>query len=301
MAGSVRSHSARIQLVLIRSLLERAEYSVDGSDVGSMSALLFADLAVETALKAALVEKNAEFPRGATLPQLLDTLENEYPSLAGTPEIGMTRRLRDARNPVQHSAATVGPATLDALLADSRTIVNALFRTAFGVHLDEVSIVSLVGDPTLRTALEKAQELSASGNLDDAVLLAVAVFESLRIRLGRWVRKAMGVSEALDGYGPWVVSREVLEVFGAEHGHATEPVGDWREWVQFAIGIPLRDQVVLRHAKARCDAVRKAKEEGAEPPPSDFGVDDVIDLIEVTARNVWRLEATQPGTFFERP
>lgn len=55
-ANTPTSQSARLQLLLIRSLLDRARHSVDGSDIGSMSALLLADLAVETAVKAVLVE-----------------------------------------------------------------------------------------------------------------------------------------------------------------------------------------------------------------------------------------------------
>lgn len=262
-----------------------------------MSALLLADLAVETALKAALIEKNVDIPKRATVPDLVDLVAANYGELTNSSVVGMARRVRDARNPVQHAATPPGRGTLNALLNDAGEVLSAVIKSGFGVDLASVSAVSLVADEELRLALEKAQELCASGALDGALQCSVAAFDSLRIRLGRCVREAHGHSEMHDRLGPWVFSHEVLAVFGADHNHAVEPAGEWRTWVPHALDVSLRDLVAIRFAKARCEELRKAAQEQAEAPGCGFTADEVLDVIETVARNIWRLETTQPELF----
>lgn len=262
-----------------------------------MAALLFADLAVETTMKAALVQKNSDVPKNATAPQLIDAIAREYPLLGAGQDLAMVRRIREARNPVQHAAATVGPGTLDALLNDADEILNVLLRAAFNIELRSISMISLVANDELRAALEKAYELSSAGDLDTALLCVVAAFDSVRIRAGRWVRKAMGIPEMHDRLGPWVFSKPAIDVFGREHRHSIEPAGDWREWVPLMLGVSLTDQVALQLAKDRCDEVRNAADGKADVPAQPFSREDVQDVIEIAARNIWRLEAAQPQLF----
>lgn len=291
------SHSARLQLLLIRSLYERALSSLDGSDVGAMSALLLADLAIETALKAALFDKNVEVPKRATVPDLVDLVAGHFSELANSPVLGMAKRIREARNPVQHAATPPARGSLHALLNDAGDVLTAVVGCGFGVDLANVSAVSLVADAELRMALEKARELCAAADFDGALRCSVAAFDSVCIRLGRWVRKAHGHSEMHDRLGPWVFSPEVLSVFGAEHGHAVEPAGEWRLWVPHALNVSLSDLVALRLAKARCAEIRLAAERQVEAPASSYTAEGILDVIETVARNIWRLEASQPELF----
>lgn len=66
----------RLQVVLVRSLLDCAvSASREGDDVGLMTAMLLADVAVETLTKAPLFDKKVDFGRQDKLAKLLDELE----------------------------------------------------------------------------------------------------------------------------------------------------------------------------------------------------------------------------------
>lgn len=211
----------------------------------------------------------------------------------------MARRLREARNVVQHGASTVGGGSLEAHLGDAAKVLHAVLMAGFGVALDSLSVTSLVREPDLRAALDKAWELSAAGDTDDALPCAVAAFESLRIRLSRLVRSALGDSDVADRYGPIQFSHEVIQVFGPEHAHTHEPASDdWQDIVPVSLGVSLRDQVLLRRAKNRCDDVREARENNLDLPIPVPTADQVRAVVEAVARNVWRLESTQPELFW---
>ena len=61
-----------LQLVLVRSLFLRADAARrEGNDVGLMSAMLLADVAVETAVKQVLFDKNVDFGKQDKLSGLM--------------------------------------------------------------------------------------------------------------------------------------------------------------------------------------------------------------------------------------
>lgn len=294
------SHASRVQLVLIRSLVDRALNAADGSDVGVMSALLFADLAVETTLKAILVERGAKVDKASTFPLLMDALVREFPELASSRETGALRRLRDARNSVQHTGTSPSQSSAVAQLNDAVPALERVVRLGFGVDFAAVSVASLVGDTELRAVLEKASELCDSGDIHNATVCAAGAFESLRIRWGRWMRRALGLSEKHDRYGSWLVSPVASAVFGAEYEHLVEPTGEgpWRDLTLLSLGFSVPDLVFVRSAVEYAKRMRQDPPADPVPPPT---TDSVRALVELLARHIWRIEVTHPEIFVTRP
>jgi HEPN domain-containing protein len=69
------------QLVLVRSLLDKAKRSaLEADDIGLMSAMLLADIAVETLVKLVLFDRGAEPNRQDKLAKLLDDLTKSVPT-----------------------------------------------------------------------------------------------------------------------------------------------------------------------------------------------------------------------------
>ena len=107
--------------------------SREGQDVGLMTALLLADVAVETVTKQVLFDRNVDFGKQDKLAKLIEELERAVPELAGRQELSAARRLREARNPVQHAGQVPSPRNLEQHLRDAHGFVQLVVSICFGV------------------------------------------------------------------------------------------------------------------------------------------------------------------------
>jgi HEPN domain-containing protein len=304
-----RSSVTRLQLVLVRALLDKARDSArDGTDVGLMIALLTADLAVETVIKAAITDRIGEVDRGSRLPQLIAELQKVVPALAARDDIfGMARRLRDARNPVQHAGAHAGRSTVEAFLEDAEKVVAAVVGAVFDVNFETVSVAALVRTPDLREALENAGTATREGRYDDALVLAVGAYESLRIRWGKWIRYALGMDLTNERYGALQISLPAVATFGSEHPHVFDPAteeGSWREITLVALGFSVSDLIRIEGARKCADALMKSKRDADMPAEQRESVTnraETLAIVEIIARQIWRLEGSQPELFETPP
>src|ERR1051326_6982898 len=91
-----------LQLLLVRSTVDRARAAAtENSSIGSMTAMLLADLAVESVAKAACQQAGITIQDGANLAQMIGPLSRAVPSIASAPEVREAQRLRRNRNLIQ--------------------------------------------------------------------------------------------------------------------------------------------------------------------------------------------------------
>jgi len=294
-----------LQLVLVRSLFDRALHaSREGSDVSLMSAMLLADIAVETVVKQALFDRGIDFGRQDKLGALLDTLVKQVPSLDGRPEVGAARRLREARNPVQHAGQVPSRSSVEGHLRDAELFLAVITRECFSVELSSLSPASLIKADDLRTGLASAAEWLRDGQLDEANVCLAATFDVLGVALRHWLRRARGKDARKELFAGVWLHETIIAVFGPEHGAATEtrleenPDNDEAYLaVQFPLADVLRLQRLGKRALEFLRATRDKKPEVGAPPPAT----DIEAGIDSLAKQIARLEAAQPDLFVPLP
>jgi hypothetical protein len=84
---------------------------------------------------------------------------------------------------------------------------------------------------------------------------------------------------------------------------ATEE-GSWREITLVALGFSVSDLIQVEAARKRAEALVQSKrdtEQREEKPESLTGRDQVLAIVEIIARQIWRLEGSQPELFENPP
>ncbi|WP_160308989.1 HEPN domain-containing protein [Anaeromyxobacter sp. PSR-1] len=268
----------------------------EGGPVGASVAMLVADVALETLLKQVLVDQGIKVPDRADVHELTKALIQSKPQLASVPELQIARRMRSARNPVQHAGFAPNEATASAHLRDAEAFADMITREFYGTELAQISVAALIQEPNLRGALEAAAASAHGGDLDSACIQLAAAFGLLFARCGYWVRRVMGVTDVEERFTSGRAHPAVLSVFGAEGVTPnTDEHQTWREITLVSLGIPLPDLLSLKGVEMYAEEVLRARKDGtsvsAEPP----SVGAIRHAIDVLARHVWRLETAQPA------
>jgi hypothetical protein len=257
--------------------------------------MLVADVAIETLLKQVFADQGIKIPDRADVHELTKALTQSKPHLASAPETQIARRMRAARNPVQHAGFAPNEATVSAHLRDAEAFAGMITREFYAQELAEISVAALIQEPNLRKALERADASTHAGDLDEACIQLAAAFGLLYARCGYWVRRVMNVSDAEERFTAARAHPAVLSVFGAEGVTPNTEHETWREIALVSLGIPFPDLLSLKGIEMYAEEALRARRDrtsvSAEPP----SVVAVRHAIDVLARHVWRLEAAQPA------
>lgn len=300
----VPSQVTTIQLTAIRALLDQALSSAtSGGPVGATVALLVADVAVETLLKQVLFDLggNAE---SAQTQDLTDRVEKLDPAFLRLPEWPTARRLRKARNPVQHSGAAPNDAIAIAHVRDALSFGESVTRQAYGLALSEVSLAELVQEPDLRQALQSALKSARSGDTDEACVYAAAAFGLLFARTGAWTRQLMGIEDVEERFTPATLDFNVIGVFGPEHPDSATPETEhawWRDIALSLLGMPLLELLAMKGLQDRAGLVRLARSRNEAPAGESPTVEAVVNSVDVLARHIWRRETAEPELLKRQP
>ncbi len=287
-----------IQLTTVRALLEHASAALtDGGPVGAGVALLVADVALETLVKQVLADQGTKIPSEANVHDLLTLLKKARPTLANRPELETARRLRAARNPVQHAGSVPNEAAVVAHVRDAQEFARVVALDAYGVELAQVSLTALIKSPELKDALTGAEQLLTSGEVDNACIHVAAAFGLLFSRCGSWIRLIMGVTDVEERFTAALAHPAVLTVFPS-HPDGVTPNTEhesWREVALLSLGFPLPDLLSLKAIEMRSEAIIDAQNEGRIPPDDAPAVEAVLHAIDVLARHIWRIETAAPA------
>jgi hypothetical protein len=290
-------HVTTVQLTVVRALLNHATSAIaEGGPVGAMAGMLVADVALETLLKQVLADEGVKIPDRADVHELTKALIQSKPQLASVPEVQIARRMRSARNPVQHSGFAPDEAMASAHLRDAEAFACMITREFYGTELAGISVAALIREPNLRGALERAAASAHSGDLDAACIQLAAAFGLLYVRCGYWVRRVMGVTDVEERFTAGRAHPAVLSVFGEEGVTPnTDEHRTWREITLVSLGIPLPDLLSLKGIEMYAEEVLRAREDGTSASAQLPPVAAIRHAIDVLARHVWRLEAAQPA------
>lgn len=293
----VPSQVTKVQLTAIRALLEQALSSAtSGGPVGATVALLVADVAVETLLKQVLFDLGGNADT-AQAHELMDRIESLEPAYGRLPEWPTARRLRKARNPVQHAGAAPNDAIAIAHVRDALSFGESVARQAYGLALSEISLAELVQEPDLRQALQSAIKSARSGDTDEACIFAAAAFGLLFARTGAWTRRLMEISDAEERFTGAMLDFAVVAVFGPEHPGAVTPKTEhawWREMALATLGMPLPELLAVKGLQERASLVLYARRNAEAPPGDPPAADSVLKSVEALVHHVWRLETAEP-------
>jgi hypothetical protein len=179
----------QVRLVVVaRQFLDRARVvGEDGTEPGRMAAVVLADLAVEMAAKAAVLDQalpsNARLNRDPSLPVVLDALTGLWQGREGTedvPEIRAAGRLHDLRNNVQHRGLAPSADQVRESDVDSRRFIAWVATTWFGVPLEAVSRAGLIRNETVRQLVQDAERLASDEDYSTAAERLAVAFEMAR-------------------------------------------------------------------------------------------------------------------------
>lgn len=283
-------------------MLDRASLaSGEQTDVGAMTSMLLADIAVETMAKAAVQHLGLKVSSNPNIYDLRKALEDARPGLAGRNEMAAAAKLRQARNPVQHSAMVPSHSSARMWVDEAEAFARLIARDVWGVDFATISVVSLVRDPVLSEKLHEALDAFQANDLGTAIIKVAGTFETMRIRWKRKTRSAFGVDLGeKEAFLPALFSPAAAAVVG-DHDAAlyTEPKlaeDKYGPVAELTMGFSLEELLSLRAAVDVVDALARRRD-GEEPLEIHAEPEQVQHLIEVVARQLWRLETTQPTLF----
>jgi hypothetical protein len=187
-------------LLVSRQLLEHASRQADGTEPGGAAAVVLADIAVETAAKAAVaVRPPSSYPgdgyiltanarrsqsrRDPTLPAVLDAAlaswrESRGDEALASLEIAEAKRLHDYRNLVQHDAVVPAAAEVPRWLSRAELFVRWTVTEFFGLALEEVSRSVLIRDEQARARVLLAERHASEGEYRLAMAHLRLAFDS---------------------------------------------------------------------------------------------------------------------------
>ncbi len=294
---------ARVSAVLSRQLWDKAVLAFHlGDEVNLMTGVLLADLAMETALRAALPEHGKD----KVVPALIGLAAQKFPAL--TPVLCQkAKRLHELRNMVQHAAQAPTRPSVTRTLQGAVPFLKQLFLAGMGLLFDDLSVVDLCSDSLLKGALKAATRSLKEGSHQRATLLVAFCYEQMRLRVSDVLVYLHGVDEALRGYLPEKFCGLALAVLKGGHDFDTAGlVGTETQLADKAneigslgrLGFTLVDEVRLqRFYKMARKAVGPLGDEWDEAAFNDMAPKDVEYAIDQVARQVWRLEQLEPELF----
>jgi hypothetical protein len=173
------------RMVLVRRLYLDARVASEHRDgPARMQAVLLADLAVETLVKALLEDSKERLRYNAPLAEMLDSIEIPDPLKKKALSV---RRLR---NVTAHDGIEPDDATVADLLGDAVEVLRHLFRLK-GHDFDSFTMVNLVANPIVREPLQLA--VANLDDLDKALTFVAIAFRRLEGNVQEIAGKAAGI------------------------------------------------------------------------------------------------------------
>lgn len=166
------------KLVLIKNLYRRAvaQSANEHSILDRMLSVLTFDLAIETALKAALAALNPSTPLPSELSALIQKCDAALTS-GSLPTVPDTRQIHDVRkirNAVQHEARTPNPSEVGDSRTYTRDFLERFVYQVWGHSLERLRLADLIKDDEAREFLSKAEEAIEQGDYQSAAQQAHA-------------------------------------------------------------------------------------------------------------------------------
>jgi hypothetical protein len=178
--------------VVGRGFLDRAELlGEDDSEPGRMGAVVLADLAVEMAAKAAVLDQSLvgrpRVDKDWSLPDVLKALVGLWRQREDTevdvPEVLEARRLHDLRNTVQHDGVAPSRDQVVVSRVRAREFLSWVAAEWFGVPLEAISRARLIENEAVRTPVELAERAAADEDYSTAAQHLAVAFEMARREL----------------------------------------------------------------------------------------------------------------------
>ncbi len=258
-----------------------------------MIAMLAADNSVETLTKAAEREVGVQEPKQDSLHDHLAALMAARPALQGATEIAAIRKLRKARNTVQHDGYVPAAGIVAAFIGEAQGFARLVTKECFGRNFDDVSIVAFVADDQLRDMLEQADTHRRKGEIVASFVAACLAFELLYYR---WIFGYLTdhgldgdtIKRRLPGSGSALLARRGILAMKPKlaNDRYTGPA-------EASFGFSAGQLSRLQGCVELAEAVDAAPEEFAD----DVRISEtaVIWIINTVAWSIWRLEAENPG------
>jgi hypothetical protein len=279
-----------LQLLLVRSTIDRARIAAsENTAIGSMTAMLLADVAVETISKVACYTLNINIGDGANLAAMITPLQTAVPALAG-PEVREAQRHRRNRNLIQHQGHVPDAQMVAASVTDAERFCALVVREVFAREFSEVSSVALVRHDQLRSILVEAVASLQTGDRRRAVVFALAGFDFLHFTWARALRLADGYDESHDAYRSGTVSPFLATIDVALFMPNPDDENPYPTLARTSMGMSIDELIRVRLLQKEVDA-RLRKNPPEEP---DVTSSDVRFVVEVVARAGWRLETAHP-------
>jgi hypothetical protein len=280
-----------LQLLLVRSTIDRARVAAsENTAIGSMAAMLLADVALETIAKAACYALNIPVGDSANLADMLKPLQTAVPALAGG-EAREAQRHRRNRNLIQHQGHVPDAQMVAASVTDAERFCTLVVREVFVREFLDISSVGLVKHEQLQRILETASGSLRTGDRHRAAVFALAGFDFLHFTWARALRLADGYDESYDSYLPATGSPFLATIGIALFMPNPEDENPYPTLALTSMGMSIDELIRVR-------LVKKAVETSLhKDPPAELAVasSDVRFVVEVVARAGWRLETTHPG------
>lgn len=165
-------------LLLARGLLDRGRAAANGTGPGAMAAVVLADLAVETAAKAALgsaVEPEVKHP--ALMEALTKAAKEHQRGDEALPGVGGAGKLRKLRNGVQHDGNEPSSRDVERATVWTEEFVDGVATTFFSTSLGELSRAALITDLDVRESVSAAEALFQQEEFSEAGAQLAIAFE----------------------------------------------------------------------------------------------------------------------------
>lgn len=287
------SPTVRVQLLLARSLFNRARVALEtGDDVSLMTSVLLFDVAVETLTKAACHEREIHVKSNHSLQELLPLLKEKVPRVPQA--FTSARFVREQRNAIQHAGVGLSSAACGRLATESGAYLRAITREVFSEDFDTISPVRLIRDPRLRELLEDAESSRDAGDLDLALATGCAAFEMMRCRWERSVGYADEFdddrADAVPPMNSFLLCHMAHRYDDREFDVVVPELEDdrYRPLSRLTLGLTLNEFRRLRSLVRRCEErIRESK-------PIDATREDVDFVISTVSSHVWRIESVHP-------
>jgi hypothetical protein len=209
--------TARKLAIVRRVYLEGTRQRAKATPVSRLLAVIHYDLAIETALKAAIRALDPAAPLKSDLAELVTAAEGALAkhTLGNVPRAASIKQVRIIRNAAQHEGRLPTPQEEDECHAITRPFLDEFLAQVWASPLDSVSLGELVLDPACKKHLNDAESHYTAGEFDQAVAeaaeaLAWALLRVKNSLVGRgdtWARAIM----TSDAFGEPRASRDLTQ------------------------------------------------------------------------------------------
>jgi hypothetical protein len=185
-------------MIVARQFLERAEVlGEDGTETGRMAAVVLADLSVEMATKAAVLDQplggRARLDQDPPLPLVLEKMvelwQKREDSDEDVPEAREARRLHELRNSVQHAGLAPSPDQVVQSRLQAKGLLAWVAAKWFQIDLEAISRARLIENEGVRELVEQADRAAVREDYGDAAGFLAVAFEMARRDFRAGVRR----------------------------------------------------------------------------------------------------------------